>query len=148
MIHPFNDEYFMKQALNEAAIAFEANEIPIGVVIVAKQQIIARSHNRTEQLNDVTAHAEIQAITAASEYLGSKYLKECTMYTTLEPCHMCAGALYWTQIDKIVFAARNERRKESNLSSKIYHPRTLVVNGLLADESSKLLKSFFAKQRG
>ena len=146
MINPYNDEYFMKQALNEAKTAYENNEIPVGAIIVANKQIIAKCHNRTEQLNDVTAHAEIQAITAASEYLGAKYLKGCTMYVTLEPCPMCIGALYWSQIDKVIFAARDTRRKKTS-TSDLYHPKTLVTNGLMAEESSLLLKKFFTEKR-
>ena len=144
----FDDNYFMKKAIDEAKIALSKGEVPVGAVIVADNKIIARAHNMVESLNDVTAHAEILAITSASNHIGGKYLKNCSMYVTLEPCQMCAGALYWSQIDKVVFAARDERRKENNLSQKLYHPRTLVVNGLLAEESSKLLKLFFAKQRG
>jgi tRNA(adenine34) deaminase len=109
MLSPFNDEYFMKQAFLEAQKAFDADEVPVGAVIVCKNQIIARGHNLTEQLTDVTAHAEIQAITAAAQYLGAKYLKECTLFVTLEPCCMCAGALYWSQIDRVVFAARDAK---------------------------------------
>ncbi len=146
MITPYNDEYFMKQALNEAKIAYENNEVPVGAIIVANKKIIAKCHNRTEQLNDVTAHAEIQAITAASEYLGAKYLKGCTMYVTLEPCPMCIGALYWSQIDKVIFAARDTRRKKKS-SNDLYHPKTLVTNGLMAKESSLLLKKFFTEKR-
>lgn len=147
MINPFNDEYFMKQALNEAQIAFEAGEVPVGAVIVCNNQIIARTHNLTEKLTDVTAHAEIQAITAASEYLGGKYLKGCTMYITLEPCVMCAGALYWSQIDKIVFGARDEKRGAGRFRNELYHPKTLVVNGILSEECSTLIKQFFETKR-
>lgn len=147
MISPFNDEYFMRQALLEAQKAFEMDEVPVGAVIVANNKIIARAHNLTEKLNDVTAHAEIQAITAASEFLGAKYLNGCTLYVTLEPCVMCGGALYWSQIDKVVFGARDEKRGASKISESIYHPKTLVVNGLLSDESSSLLKDFFTKKR-
>jgi tRNA(adenine34) deaminase len=147
MISPFNDEYFMKQALQEAKKAFDLGEVPVGAVVVANNQVIARAHNFTEKLNDVTAHAEIQAITAASEYLGAKYLTGCTLYVTLEPCVMCGGALYWSQIDKVVFGARDEKRGAGRLQESIYHPKTLVTNGLLADESITLLKSFFEKRR-
>eukprot|EP01041_Mallomonas_annulata_P028806 gene28806-50696_t len=115
MITPYNDEYFMKQAYQEALKAFEADEIPVGAVIVANNQIIARAHNLTEQLTDVTAHAEIQAITAAAGFIGGKYLSGCTLYVTLEPCVMCAGALYWSQIDKVVFGARDEKRGAGNV---------------------------------
>jgi len=148
MISPFNDEYFMKQELQEAKKAYDLGEVPVGAVVVANNQIIARAHNFTEKLNDVTAHAEIQAITAASEYLGAKYLTGCTLYVTLEPCVMCGGALYWSQIDKVVFGARDEKRGASSLQESIYHPKTLVTNGLLAEESILLLKSFFEKRRG
>jgi len=148
MISPFNDEYFMKQALQEAKKAYDLGEVPVGAVVVANNQIIVRAHNFTEKLNDVTAHAEIQAITAASEYLGAKYLTGCTLYVTLEPCVMCGGALYWSQIDKVVFGARDEKRGASSLQESIYHPKTLVTNGLLAEESILLLKSFFEKRRG
>ncbi len=148
MISPFNDEYFMKQALQEAKKAYDLGEVPVGAVVVANNQIIARAHNFTEKLNDVTAHAEIQAITTAAEYLGAKYLTGCTLYVTLEPCVMCGGALYWSQIDKVVFGARDEKRGVSRLQESIYHPKTLVTNGLLADESILLLKSFFEKRRG
>ena len=110
MQNPFDDTYFMKRALQEAEFAFEKNEVPIGAVIVIKNKIIARAHNLTEMLNDVTAHAEMQAFTAASDFLGGKYLKECTLYVTLEPCQMCAGASYWTQIGKIVYGAKDEKR--------------------------------------
>ncbi|MEN9742490.1 MAG: hypothetical protein RLZZ65_295 [Bacteroidota bacterium] len=147
MLSPFNDEYFMKQAYLEAQKAFEADEVPVGAVIVCKNQIIARGHNLTEQLTDVTAHAEIQAITAAAQYLGAKYLKECTLYVTLEPCTMCAGALYWSQIDKIVFAARDPKRGASACGANLYHPATLVENGIMETECSQLLKDFFAKKR-
>ena len=148
MISPFNDEYFMKQALQEAKKAYDLGEVPVGAVVVANNQIFARAHNFTEKLNDVTAHAEIQAITTAAEYLGAKYLTGCTLYVTLEPCVMCGGALYWSQIDKVVFGARDEKRGVSRLQESIYHPKTLVTNGLLADESILLLKSFFEKRRG
>ena len=148
MITPYNDEYFMKQALQEAYKAYEQDEVPVGAIVVANNQIIARSHNFTEHLNDVTAHAEIQAITAAAEFLGGKYLKGCTLYVTVEPCVMCAGALYWSQIDKVVFGTRDEKRGASKLSVSIYHPKTLVTNGLLSEECGALLKDFFAKKRG
>jgi tRNA(adenine34) deaminase len=147
MIGPYTDEYFMKQALQEAQKAFDLGEIPVGAVVVARERIIARAHNLTEQLTDVTAHAEIQAITAASEYLGAKYLKDCTLYVTLEPCTMCAGALYWSQISKVVFAARDEKRGAGRLKESIYHPRTVVENGLMAEAASKLMIDFFQTKR-
>ncbi len=142
----FTDEYFMKRALNEAEIAFEKGEIPVGAVIVVANKIIARSHNLTELLNDVTAHAEIQSITAAANYLGGKYLKECTLYVTLEPCQMCAGALYWSQISKIVFGARDEQRGFITMGTTL-HPKTIVNHGVLANECADLMKRFFAKKR-
>jgi tRNA(adenine34) deaminase len=145
MLSPFNDEYFMKQAFQEALKAFDADEVPVGAVIVCKNQIIARGHNLTEQLTDVTAHAEIQAITAAAQYLGAKYLKECTLYVTLEPCCMCAGALYWSQIDRVVFAARDAKRGASATGTSLYHPATLVENGIMEAECSQLLKDFLPK---
>lgn len=137
----------MRQALAEAKHAASLNEVPVGAVIVCKNQIIARGHNLTETLTDVTAHAEIQAITAASQYLGAKYLKECTLYVTLEPCCMCAGALYWSQIDKIVFGARDEHRGAGLQEKSLYHPSTLVVNGILQEECSQLMKDFFVSKR-
>jgi tRNA(adenine34) deaminase len=147
MIAPFNDEYFMKQALLEADKAREKGEVPIGAVVVANNQIIARAHNLTEQLNDVTAHAEVQAITAAADYLGAKYLTGCTLYVTVEPCVMCAGALYWSQIDKIVFGTRDEKRGAGRYQNELYHPKTLVTNGILAHECGELLKAFFMEKR-
>ena len=122
MISPYNDEYFMRQAYMEAQKAFELGEVPVGAVVVVNNQIIARAHNLTERLHDVTAHAEMQAITAASEYLGAKYLKDCTLYVTVEPCVMCAGALYWSQLDKIIFAARDEKRGAGRFQNELYHP--------------------------
>jgi tRNA(adenine34) deaminase len=147
MISPYNDEYFMKQAFLEAEKAYDLDEIPVGAVIVANNQIIARAHNLTERLHDVTAHAEVQAITAASEYLGAKYLTNCTMYVTLEPCVMCAGALYWSQIDKVFFAARDEKRGASRIKEGLYHPRTVVMNGIMAEECGKLMTDFFKAKR-
>ncbi|MDD2984590.1 MAG: nucleoside deaminase [Crocinitomicaceae bacterium] len=147
MITPYNDEYFMKQAYQEALKAYEIGEIPVGAIVVANNQILARAHNLTEQLTDVTAHAEIQAITAAANFLGGKYLHGCTLYVTLEPCVMCGGALYWSQIDKVVFAARDEKRGAGRLSENIYHPKTLVTNGIMAEECGDLMKQFFAERR-
>jgi len=142
----FTDEYFMKKALNEAEIAFEKGEIPVGAIIVINNVIIARSHNLTELLNDVTAHAEMQTITAAANYLGGKYLKDCTLYVTLEPCQMCAGALYWSQISKIVFGASDLQRGFQKMGTQL-HPKTTVLNGVLANEASDLMKRFFAGKR-
>lgn len=136
----------MKQALLEAQKAFDADEIPVGAVIVANNQVIARAHNLTERLNDVTAHAEMQAITAAAEFLGGKYLKGCTLYVTLEPCVMCGGALYWSQIDKVVFGAQDEKRGASS-KGNLYHPKTEVVGGVMESESTALMQTFFANKR-
>ena len=147
MITPYNDEYFMKQAYQEALKALELDEVPVGAVVVANNQIIARAHNLTQQLNDVTAHAEIQAITAAANYIGGKYLTGCTLYVTLEPCVMCAGALYWSQIDKIVFAARDEKRGAGKIIPSLYHPKTLIQNGIMEQECSELIKSYFWDKR-
>ncbi len=146
MESPFTDEYFMKKALQEAEMAFEQGEIPVGAVIVIDNKVIARSHNLTEMLNDVTAHAEMQAITSAANYIGGKYLKGCTLYVTLEPCQMCAGALYWSQISKIVFGARDEQRGFMTLGTQL-HPKTEVKFGILAKESSELMVRFFAQRR-
>ncbi len=146
MENPFNDEYFMKRALQEAAFAFEKGEIPVGALIVIDNKIIARTHNLTELLIDVTAHAEMQAITSAANFLGGKYLTGCTLYVTLEPCQMCAGALYWSQISKIVFGASDENRGFEKMGTQL-HPKTTVVRGVLAEEASELMKRFFAGKR-
>ncbi|WP_452601515.1 nucleoside deaminase [Pontimicrobium sp. MEBiC06410] len=146
MINPYDDTYFMKKALQEAEVAFEKGEIPVGAVVVIEDKIIARAHNLTELLNDVTAHAEMQAITAAANFLGGKYLKGCTLYVTLEPCQMCAGALYWSQISKIVYGARDEDRGCINLNTKL-HPKTKIEGGILEAEASTLLKRFFIEKR-
>ncbi len=146
MENPFNDTYFMKKALQEAEMAFDKGEIPVGALIVINNTIIARSHNLTELLHDVTAHAEMQAITAAANFLGGKYLKECTLYVTLEPCQMCAGALYWSQISKIVYGASDEQRGFSKMGTQL-HPKTEVVSGILAEEAAELMKRFFAERR-
>ena len=147
MITPFNDEYFMRQALQEAMKAVEADEVPVGAVVVANNQIIARAHNLTERLHDVTAHAEIQAITAAAEYLGGKYLSGCTLYVTVEPCVMCAGALYWSQLDKVVFGTRDEKRGAGRFQQQLYHPKTVVTNGVLEKECAELIQLFFKMRR-
>jgi tRNA(adenine34) deaminase len=146
MENPFSDEYFMKKALQEAELAFEKGEIPVGAVIVVDNKIIARTHNLTELLNDVTAHAEMQAITSAANFLGGKYLTGCTLYVTLEPCQMCAGALYWSQISKIVFGASDENRGFEKMGTQL-HPKTTLVRGVLAEEAANLMKSFFAGKR-
>ena len=146
-INPFTDEYFMKEALKEAEKAMLIDEVPVGAVVVCDNQIIARTHNYTEALNDVTAHAEMQAFTSAADFLGGKYLEECVLYVTLEPCVMCAGASYWTRLKKIVFGASDEKRGFLSVNETIIHPKTEVVKGVLDGECSKLLKDFFKKKR-
>ncbi len=146
MIEPYDDTYFMKRAMQEAEAAYDKGEIPIGAVIVVKNQIIARAHNLTETLTDVTAHAEMQAITAAANYLGGKYLKDCTLYVTIEPCQMCAGTLYWSQISNIVYGARDEQRGCIAMDTRL-HPKTNMKGGILAEEASTLLKRFFIEKR-
>ena len=141
-----DDTYFMKKALQEAEIAMEKGEVPVGAVIVVNERVIARAHNLTEQLHDVTAHAEMQAITAAANFLGGKYLYDCTLYVTLEPCQMCAGALYWSQIPRIVYGATDPQRGFNALGAKL-HPKTLVVKSVLQEESDELLKRFFIQKR-
>lgn len=143
----FTHEYFMKQALQEAHKAFEKDEVPVGAVVVANNTTIARAHNLTETLSDVTAHAEMQAITAAANSLGSKYLRECTLYVTLEPCPMCAGALFWSQLGELVYGANDEKRGFSLLQNNLLHPKTSVVNGIMANECEVILKEFFAQKR-
>ena len=142
----FTDDYFMKLALQEAELALEKDEVPVGCVIVSNNRVIARAHNLTETLNDVTAHAEMQAITSCANYLGGKYLQNCTMYITLEPCVMCCGALSWSQISKVVIGARDEQRGFINKNLKL-HPKTEVVVGVMADECSLILKNFFKSKR-
>ena len=146
LIQPFDDSYFMKKALQEAEVAYDLGEIPVGAIVVANNTIIARSHNLTERLNDVTAHAEMQTITAAANYLGGKYLTNCTMYITLEPCQMCAGALYWSQISRIVFAAADDVRGYRKMGTQL-HPKTKIKEGVLEKEASQLLKRFFIEKR-
>ena len=141
-----DDTYFMKMALQEAEAALEKGEVPIGAVIAVNDRIIARAHNLTEQLGDVTAHAEMQAITAASNFLGGKYLHNCTLYVTLEPCQMCAGALYWSQISKVVFGAYDPQRGFSAVGGKL-HPKTELVGGIMENEASVMLKQFFIQKR-
>ncbi len=143
-----SDEHFMKQALREAEKALEDGEIPVGAVVVCQNRIIARAFNQVERLNDVTAHAEMLAITSAQNYLGSRYLDECSLYVTLEPCTMCGGALYWAQIAKVVYGASDEKRGYQQANPKIMHPKSEIKRGLLANESEILLKTFFSKLRG
>ena len=147
MFSVFSDEHFMKVALQEAQLAFEDDEVPVGAVIVCDNRIIARAHNLTERLNDVTAHAEMQAFTAAANFLGGKYLQDCTLYVTIEPCPMCAGASFWTQIGKIVYGASDEKRGYSLLNSPVLHPRTTVVKGVMQEECAALMMEFFQRRR-
>lgn len=147
MIDLHTDEHYMREALKQAQLAFDADEVPVGAVVVCQKKIIARAHNLTETLNDVTAHAEMQAFTSAANFLGGKYLKDCTLYVTLEPCIMCAGASYWTQLSRIVFAAPDDKRGFSKMTERILHPTTIIKGGILAEESMQLLKTFFAAKR-
>lgn len=142
----FNDEYFMRMALQQAQVAFEQDEVPVGCVVVLNDRIIAKAHNLTETLNDVTAHAEMQAITSAANFLGGKYLQNCTLYVTLEPCVMCCGALNWSQISKVVIGARDEQRGFINKNLTL-HPKTEIVLGVLENECSALVKDFFRNKR-
>ncbi len=143
----FDDQYFMHEALKEAQKAFDKDEVPVGAIIVCKNTIIARAHNLTEQLNDVTAHAEMQAYTAATNYLGGKYLPDCTLFVTLEPCVMCSGAAYWTQIGRIVFGAPDIKRGFSRQNASLLHPKTVVTGGVMEQECASILKQFFEKKR-
>jgi tRNA(adenine34) deaminase len=147
MIEPFSDEYYMRKALQEAETAFSKGEIPVGAVVVCHGRIIARSHNLSELLNDVTAHAEMQAITAAANLTGGKYLSDCTIYVTVEPCVMCAGALAWAQVGKIVFGAPDEKRGYKKYAPNALHPKTETIGGILETECASLMKQFFANKR-
>ena len=142
-----SDEHFMKEALKQAQLAYEQGEIPVGAVVVANNQIIAKAYNQTEILNDPTAHAEMLAITSACNYLGTKYLNDCSLYVTLEPCGMCGGALYWSQLGKLVYAAPDDKRGFTTLNKKIIHPKTQVSHGLMAAEAGALVSDFFQKLR-
>jgi len=143
----FTHEYFMKQALTEAQYAFDADEVPVGAVVVCRNIIIARAHNQTELLNDVTAHAEMLALTAAANHLGSKFLNECTLYVTLEPCVMCAGALFWAQLGTLVYGAHDEKRGFTRLNLPVLHPKTHVISGIMQNESALLMSNFFKRKR-
>lgn len=147
MLTTYTDEYFMKQAFNEAQKALLAGEIPVGAVVVCDNRIIARAYNQTERLNDVTAHAEIVALTAATEYLGSKYLDECTLYVTLEPCVMCAGALAWAQLGRLVYAASDDKRGFMRFGKEALHPKTKLSMGVMQDDCADLIKKFFKEKR-
>ena len=142
-----NDSFFMFQALQEAYAAFDDDEIPVGAVVVCQNRIIARAHNQTERLRDVSAHAEILAMTAACQYLGNKYLDQCTLYVTLEPCPMCAGALAWSQLGAIVFGASDAKRGFSRFEPSLLHPKTSIRTGVLADECAALMQDFFKRKR-
>ncbi|MFO7701358.1 MAG: nucleoside deaminase [Psychroflexus maritimus] len=146
MMQVFDDVYFMRKALEEAQLAFEKGEVPVGAVVVSNQQIIARAHNSTEQLNDVTAHAEMLAITSAANYLGGKYLKKCKLYVSLEPCQMCAGALYWSQIDEVIYGASDPKRGFREMGTQM-HPKTKIKYGIMAKEAQDLLQAFFNNKR-
>ncbi len=139
--------FFMQEALKEARKAFDADEVPVGAVVVCAGKIIARAHNLSERLTDATAHAEMQAFTSASSYLGGKYLNECTLYVTLEPCAMCAGAGFWTQLGKIVYGAKDDKRGYSTLNPSIIHPKTKIISGVLAEECAALMQDFFRSKR-
>jgi len=143
----FSEEYFMKKALEEAVRAYEMGEVPVGAIVVSNNHIIAKAHNNTEQLHDVTAHAEIMAITSAANYLQSKYLQECTLYVTLEPCVMCAGALNWAQLGKLVYGAIDEKNGFMTVGRSILHPKTKVSYGVLEEDCGKLMTSFFRNKR-
>lgn len=143
----YSDEHFMREALKEAQKAFDMDEVPVGAVVVCQNRIIARAHNLTERLNDVTAHAEMQAITAAANYLGGKYLKDCTLYITLEPCVMCAGAIFWAQVSRLVYGASDEKRGYTLTGYELLHPSTEVIHGVLEAEAAQLMKDFFRKKR-
>ena len=143
----YSDEYFMKEAFREARKALEADEVPVGAIIVCNDRIVARAHNLTETLNDVTAHAEMQAITAAANDLGGKYLKDCTIYVTLEPCAMCAAAIGWAQMARLVYASGDEKKGYTLYSTKLLHPKTIVSSGTMEHECRMLLKDFFARKR-
>lgn len=142
-----NDDYFMRIALTEARKAFEEEEVPVGAIIVCNRQVIARAYNMTEKLSDVTAHAEMLAYTSASNFLNSKYLEDCTLFVTLEPCVMCAGAAFWTQISRIVYGAKDEKRGFTTSKANLLHPKTELKGGVMAEESAELLKEFFRKRR-
>src|SRR5690554_3127063 len=147
MIEPFSDEYFMRKAFSEALISYQKGEVPVGAVVVADRKIIARSHNLTETLNDVTAHSEMQVITAAANLLGGKYLNDCTLYVTLEPCSMCAGAIGWSQLGKLVYGADDLKKGYKIFAPDVLHPNTEVISGLMKEECAELLQDFFRERR-
>ncbi len=146
-LNPFTDEYFMKEALKEAQYAMDEGEVPVGAVVVCNDRVIARAHNQTEALQDATAHAEMIAMTSAANYLGSKYLDECSLYVTLEPCVMCGGAMYWGQLKKLVYGASDEQRGFSRIVQDVVHPKTEIVSGILASQSEVMIQDFFSRIR-
>ena len=146
-ILPYSGEYFMRQALDEAALAYEAGEVPIGAVVVCRGQIIARAHNEVERLSDPTAHAEVLAVTAATEYMGSKFLPDCQLYVTVEPCVMCAGALFWARLGEIIYGAGEEKFGYRHYAPDLFPSRAKIRGGLLADEARELMQRFFAARR-
>jgi tRNA(adenine34) deaminase len=146
-MQPYTHEYYMNEALKEARKAYDADEVPVGAIVVSNNKIIARAHNLTERLNDVTAHAEMQAITSAANYIGGKYLTDCILYVTLEPCVMCAGALYWSQVSVVVFGASDEKRGYALVNKNLLHPKTQVTKGVLGDQCAELIKQFFQQKR-
>ena len=146
-MEPLSDEYFMKKAIDEAYKAFDKDEVPVGALIVYKNRIIAKGHNLTEKLTDFTAHAEMQVFTSASEFLNNKYLNECTLYVTLEPCIMCAGAAFWTRIGRIVFGSSDERRGYERVNESLLHPKTKVFKGVLKEECGEIMIDFFKQKR-
>jgi tRNA(adenine34) deaminase len=148
VLTPNSDEHFMKEAYKEAMYALEEGEVPIGAVVVCNNRIIARAHNQTERLTDVTAHAEMVALTAAANYLGSKYLNECTLYVTLEPCVMCSGAMQWAQLERLVFGASDNKHGFVRLNQQVLHPKTEIVSGIMAKECAQIVKDFFGGLRG
>ncbi len=148
MLAPHSDEHFMKEAYKEAMYAFEEGEVPVGAVVVCNNRIIGRAHNQTERLNDVTAHAEMVALTSAANFLGSKYLNECTLYVTIEPCVMCAGGLQWAQLERLVFGAFDPKHGFTKLNQLVLHPKTEIVSGIMAQECGQLMKDFFGGLRG
>jgi tRNA(adenine34) deaminase len=147
ILQPFTHEYFMKEALKEAQLAFEKDEVPVGAVVVWRNKVIAKAHNLTETLNDPTAHAEMQALTSAANAIGGKYLNECTLYVTIEPCPMCAGACFWAQLGNLIYGADDTKRGYSFLNSKLLHPKTIAEKGVKSDECAKLMTDFFKKKR-
>lgn len=142
-----NQEYFMSLALEQANLAYQAGEIPVGAIITIENKIIAKAHNQTERLQDVTAHAEILAITSASNYLGAKYLTQCTLYVTLEPCLMCAGAIFWSQLHSVAYGAKDTKRGFSTLNAQVLHPKTIITQGILEEDCAQLIQNFFQKLR-